>query len=137
MTDQVGAATAGTNTYSISGTVITSDELLSTLQASDPTADIRLPPAHDPWGNPYEFTYGGSPLADQVIQIRCFGRDGKEGPTKAPYPMGPFVATAYDEDIVWADGFYIRYPAGRMVLPLDGLTRVAARVIDRFFPQWF
>jgi hypothetical protein len=29
--------------------------------------------------------------------------------------MGPFFATDYDQDIVWADGFFVRYPAGAKV----------------------
>ena len=67
----------------------------------------------DPWGNPCEVSSGSNLIGYKVvIQIRCFGRDGKEGPTKIPYPLGPFVTTAYDEDIVWADGFFVRYAAG-------------------------
>ena len=32
-----------------------------------------------------------------------------------PYEMGPFVSTSYDEDIVWANGFFIRFPLGNQV----------------------
>jgi hypothetical protein len=29
--------------------------------------------------------------------------------------MGPFLATDYDQDIVWADGYFVRYPAGARI----------------------
>ena len=47
-----------------------------------------------------------------MIGIRSFGRDGDEGPSTNPYTVGPFVSSAYDEDIVWSDGIFIRYPQG-------------------------
>ncbi|NHZ73476.1 MAG: hypothetical protein GWP16_03290 [Nitrospirae bacterium] len=47
-------------------------------------------------------------LSAQVIGIRSFGCDGQEGPDTNPYEMGPFVTTSYEEDIVWADGFFVQ-----------------------------
>jgi hypothetical protein len=42
--------------------------------------------------------------------IRSTGRDNSaEGET---YTVGPFITTQYDRDIVWADGFFVRFPAG-------------------------
>ena len=31
------------------------------------------------------------------------------------YTMGPFLASDYDQDIVWADGFFVTYPAGAKI----------------------
>lgn len=28
------------------------------------------------------------------------------------YPIEGFIATQYEQDIVWADGFFVRYPTG-------------------------
>ena len=62
-----------------------------------------------------DFSYSPDSEEGPVIQIRYLGRDGKEGPTMPPYTAGAFTATAYDEDIIWADGFFVRYPAGAQV----------------------
>jgi hypothetical protein len=79
--------------------------------------DYRVYRTHklDKWGHPYEITEFADSLDGPLLQIRSFGADGKEGPAGPPYPLGPFVATAYGEDIVWVDGFYVRYPAGAQV----------------------
>jgi hypothetical protein len=45
-----------------------------------------------------------------VIGIRSRGRDGSF--SGGSYQVGPFLTTDYDQDIVWADGFFINYPAG-------------------------
>lgn len=116
LTDQVDDQPVETASESSStpGSREGADEL-STLFDSASMSSITELRDKDPWGKPYEYTYADSPSAEHVIQIRCFGRDGKEGPTMPPYTAGPFAATAYDEDIVWADGFFVRYPAGAQV----------------------
>ncbi|MGB5817618.1 MAG: type II secretion system protein GspG [Thermoanaerobaculia bacterium] len=104
LTDQVGDQPVDTTSKSSSDPDSGGSAAdLSTLYDSAARFYIPKVPDKDPWGNPYEVTYDGSPLAEWVIQIRCFGRDGEEG------------GTGYDEDIVWADGFFVRYPAGAQV----------------------
>ncbi len=112
LTDQVGAAAAGTaNEYSFDfGTTITSDALLGTLFQDTSMFYIQEVPQNDGWGGTYQYRYSGNPLSAQVIGIASGGRD-KSTPG-GTYTMGPFNATKYNEDIVWADGFFIRYPAG-------------------------
>jgi hypothetical protein len=73
---------------------------------------IRDVPTRDGWGHLMEYSWSGDPLSVHVMGIRSLGRDGLEGPSGNPYTLGPFTATHYDEDIVWLDGFFIRYPAG-------------------------
>ena len=65
-------------------------------------------------GQPLSTTAGAATCsAAQVIGICSEGRDGGDASgCTGTYTMGPFNATKYDEDIVWADGFFIRYPAG-------------------------
>jgi general secretion pathway protein G len=117
LTDQVGAAAAGQGTkqYTLPTAVtMTGDQLLSTLYPAD--ADIfyiQEVPNKDGWANPYEYRYSDNPLTAQVMAIRSPGRDNViEG---AAYTMGPFLASDYDQDIVWADGFFVKYPAGAKV----------------------
>jgi general secretion pathway protein G len=118
LTDQVGAAAAGTTakTYTMptGGTTMDGDGLLATLY---PQAGgifyIQEVPNKDGWGNNYSYIYSGNPLAAQVMAIHTGGRDGSA--VQSTYIMGPFLASDYDQDIVWADGFFVRYPAGAQV----------------------
>ena len=113
LTDQVGAAAAGTANryeYDTLDQDLTSDQLLATLFQDTSMFYIQEVPTRDGWGNNYEYRWSTNVLSAQVIGIASGGRDGSiKGGT---YTMGPFNATKYDEDIVWADGFFIRYPAG-------------------------
>ncbi len=116
LTDQFGAAAAGGGKryeFGDLGNRLTGDQLLGTLYLSATMFYIQEVPNKDGWGNPYTFAYGDNILGAQVMGIQSGGRDGS-----APddhYHMGPFVATDYDEDIVWADGFFVHYPAGAKV----------------------
>ena len=114
LTDQVGAAAAGQGTFNIDdlATTLTHTDLQSSLYINANMFYIRSVPRRDGWGTTYEYRYSGQPLSDKVMGIRSFGRDGTEGPGGNPYDIGPFVATEYDQDIVWADGMFIAYPAG-------------------------
>ena len=120
LTDQVGAAAAGSSakSYTINKTVsFTGDELLSTLYPNTQLFYIQEVPNNDGWGNPMEYYYSGNPLTAQVMAIVSKGRDNGYGPhgDGTTYPMGPFLASDYDQDIVWADGFFVHYPAGAKV----------------------
>ena len=114
LTDQVGAAGAGA-TYDFSfGTVLTAAQLQSTLFPSTTFFYIQTVPEFDGWGGSYEYRLNSSSLlGSQVMGIRSPGRDGSFGTTS--YPVGPFIATDYDQDVVWADGFFVNYPAGAKV----------------------
>jgi prepilin-type N-terminal cleavage/methylation domain-containing protein len=115
LTDQVGAAAAGTtNTYDYemdgNATTLSAADLLSTLFQSTSMFYIQEVPENDGWANKFDYRWSGNVLSAQVIGIASGGRDGNI--VGGDYTMGPFNATQYDEDIVWADGFFIRYPAG-------------------------
>lgn len=115
LTDEVSAAAAGsTQTFefgSLSAT-LTPTELLDQLFQTTTMFYIRDVPVRDGWGHPLDYAWSGNPLSANVMGIRSLGRDGLEGPSSDPYTLGPFNATSYDEDIVWLDGFFVRYPAG-------------------------
>ncbi len=119
LTDQVGAAAAGQGgSYDL--TKLNSIGLAtveSALIVNSTFFYIEEVPAKDGWGFSYEYFLGDNLLAGQVMAIRSSGNDGTEGGSVTggpgnPYPIGPFIATKYDEDIVWADGFFVRFPAG-------------------------
>lgn len=117
LTDQVGAAAAGSaKTYDMSAfpTEMTGDELLETLFPDD--ADIfyiQEVPNRDGWGGDYIYAYSDNPLSAQVMGIISGGRN--DDAALGTFIMGPFLASDYDQDIVWADGFFVRYPAGAKV----------------------
>ena len=117
LTDQLGAAAAGqtTKTYTMpTAETMNGDQLVHTLYPQDGGIFYSQEvPNKDGWGGLYEYRYSGNPLAAQVMAIATGGRD--QSAIATTYTMGPFLASDYDQDIVWADGFFVRYPAGAKV----------------------
>jgi len=118
LTDQVSAAAAGTSTHQYDFNQLTkelsADDLFSSLYISSDMFYTRSVPERDGWGRGYEYRWSGNPSTSPVVGIRSLGRDGVEGPNGSGgvYTMGPFLTSDYDQDIVWADGFFVVYPAG-------------------------
>jgi type II secretion system protein G len=113
--DQVSAAAAGTTgtqeyDFTTVGPEVTAAQLIQTLFIDKTMFYIQKVPAKDGWGNNYEFRGATDLAAVQVMGIRSRGRDNTF--SSGTYQMGPFIATQYEQDIVWADGFFVRYPAG-------------------------
>ncbi len=117
LTDQVSAGAAGASkTYDYTGKLtqsLSADNLLTTLFPSTTFFYIQEVPQKDGWSNQYDYRWSGNPLEANVIGIQSGGRDGSAAASS--YTVGPFVTTDYAQDIVWADGFFIRYPAGAKV----------------------
>jgi prepilin-type N-terminal cleavage/methylation domain-containing protein len=108
LTDQVGAAAAGQ--------LATHVDLRDYPEISKADLTTILVPQYlqslpelDAWGNSYEYHLDvANPLAKSVMAIRSRGRDGvAEGDD---YTITSFVPSDYDEDIFWADGFFVRWP---------------------------
>lgn len=113
MTDQLAAGAAGASqTYSWADfdKTMSASELLTTLFNPSRQVYLRAVPEHDPWGTPLEFARATDPLSvsDHVMGIRSLGRDGMAD--SGDYVIGPFDATGYHYDIVWADGIFVRWP---------------------------
>ena len=69
---------------------------------------IQEVPSKDGWGHPYEYFVSDSLLSRAVLLIRSPGKDGVyEG---ASYRVGTFDVKSFNDDIVWADGFFVRAP---------------------------
>lgn len=67
-------------------------------------------PEEDGWGNLYAYQLDvANPLSQQVMAIRSPGRDAAY--SGMSYAVSSFPPTDYDEDIVWTDGFFVRWPA--------------------------
>lgn len=111
LTGEVGAAAAGAG----AGT-LTLAEYGESLEVDDLRA-LLIPdfiphvPDRDAWGHAYDYHLKiDDLLSGRVMLIRSPGADGVfAGST---YTFEPFIATAYREDIVWADGLFVRWPVG-------------------------
>jgi hypothetical protein len=74
---------------------------------------LQAVPEEDGWGNPYEFFLRTESLiaVTNVMAIRSAGRDGKFD--EELYKPGAFDPEDYDQDIVWIDGYFARWPQRR------------------------
>jgi general secretion pathway protein G len=116
LTNEISAAAAGSAaTYDFSGSLtqqLTPAELAAMLRPAKGVSYANYVPQLDAWGAPYDYRWSADLSQDQMIGIRSFGQDEKEGPTANPYPAGDFLFSNYAEDIVWADGYFVRFPRG-------------------------
>jgi general secretion pathway protein G len=108
MTDEVGAAAAGAAVTSVDLSTypaITHDDLRTLLIP----VYIETIPTLDGWKRPYNYYCNvADPHARNVLAISSGAADGAlTGPT---YTVGGFDPTDYDQDIVWTDGFFARWP---------------------------
>jgi prepilin-type N-terminal cleavage/methylation domain-containing protein len=107
LTDEVGAAAAGSDsTIDLRDyPAIRREDLVTILSP----AYLQEVPDVDGWGNAYEYALNvEDPLVKQVMAIRSPGRDGF---TDADvYTVTSFDPDDFDQDIVWADGFFVRWP---------------------------
>ena len=110
LTDQAQAAAAGAASTTIPfpgsyGTKRTSTEVRDVLVSQY----IQEIPVVDGWKHDYEYYMKTeNPLAQNVIAIRSYGRDGVKA-SDTPTVTG-FDPTDYDQDIIWCDGFFVRWP---------------------------
>jgi type II secretion system protein G len=110
LTDQVGAAAAGSAATSVDlgtgyGSPLASTDIATYLVPQY----LQVVPDKDGWKNTYSYWMNtASVLARTVLAIRSTGRDGTAIGTS--YTVTGFEPTDYDQDIVWADGFFVRWP---------------------------
>ena len=109
LTDQVGAAAAGASAADVNltsyGTKLTAAQVNSVLVPQY----MQEVPGADGWKTPYDYYLNtANPLASQVMAIRSLGRDKTASGTT--YTVTSFDPTDYNQDIVWADGFFVRWP---------------------------
>jgi hypothetical protein len=66
-------------------------------------------PVLDPWGQPYEYRLNREPAATQrVMAVRSGGADGRF--TGNAYAIGAFPPGDAEQDLVWVDGYFVRWP---------------------------
>jgi len=66
-------------------------------------------PDRDPWGKPYDFCLERESFDGRVVLgIRTSGRNHTF--ETDVYTIGPFDPTDFDQDVVWIDGSFVRWP---------------------------
>ena len=109
ITDAVGAAAAGQTTTEVDlgdygGELSVED--LSTILVPQYLQEI---PKIDGWKSPYEYYLNTeNPFAAHVVAVRSLGSDKAEEDTS--YTVTSFEPTDYQQDILWADGQFVRWP---------------------------
>ena len=108
--DQVGAAAAGAAINQVDvgsyGTVLNSDQLAKVLVPQY----VETIPERDSWKKHYEYYLKIEDFAseDQVMAVRSAGLGGAY--MGSVYTPGAFDPTDYAQDIIWADGLFVRWP---------------------------
>jgi prepilin-type N-terminal cleavage/methylation domain-containing protein len=107
LTDHSAAGAAGAATSSFDLSKYSPIGFESLAEVVVPTYIQNLP-REDGWKAPFDYYLDLTPEGQNVMAIRSGGRDFSfEGPTYSP---GTFDPTDYDRDVVWADGFFVRWP---------------------------
>jgi len=114
VTDAASAGAAGATftwgDYAQAASAVTAyASIQSILRPSTTFFYMNEVPAKDGWKYSFHWAYTGDPVSSQVMAIGSGARGGGFG---ASWVVGPFTATDYDQDIVWADGFFVRWPGG-------------------------
>lgn len=114
LTDQVGAASAGaTKVYDASTNFSSLDyaTIFDHLHPSSTFFYMQEVPERDGWDFDYTYAQNNDLVSSQVLMICSGGRGGVLGPGNcaASWTVEPFLATDYDQDIVWADGYFVRW----------------------------
>jgi type II secretion system protein G len=107
MTDQFGAAAAAGQTSFTLPAVTWTDNVTTDLVPQY----IQRVPLLDAWNNAYVYCRAQNVLtADTALGIVSIGRTGTAPTCGASVTAGTFEPTDYDQDLVWADGFFVHYP---------------------------
>ena len=108
LTDEVGAAAAGAAVTQIDVGQYKSIDLAALRDLLTPQY-IEVVPVLDGWKRDYQyFLDPNNPLNQQVMLIGSGGRD--RSTIAGTYSVAGFDPTDYDQDIIWADGFFVRWP---------------------------
>lgn len=114
LTDQVGAASAGSEkVYDRSEFIeVSYTELHTHLRPSDTFFYMQEIPQKDAWQVPYRYLRHPTVGSSNGVMICAAAQDRVFGDCVAEVEVGGFLSTNYAADIVWADGYFVRWPVG-------------------------
>lgn len=113
LTDQVGAASAGAGKiYAGAGHEdVDYEELFQYLHPSNSFFYMQEIPEQDGWDYDYHYAMNTDQVQSNVLIICSTGRGGVSlAACESNWGVHPFLSTDYDQDIVWADGYFVRWP---------------------------
>ena len=113
ITDVSSAAAAGASAQKWSADAYTSTAhsiIVSRLHPSSTFFYMNEVPRVDGWKYEYRWATGAIATANNIA-IASGGRNGDltAFPT-GEITVGPFIPTLYDQNIIWADGFFVKWP---------------------------
>jgi len=109
LTDEVGAAAAGQGTSNVALASYGSPKTLAVMESLLVPTYLQVVSPKDGWKFPYEYYLKTEDVhSRQVMLIRSLGRNMQS--ESNDYSVTSFDPTDYDQDIVWADGFMVRWP---------------------------
>jgi prepilin-type N-terminal cleavage/methylation domain-containing protein len=110
LTDAASAAAAGA-----AATTINFPSAYGTKMSATNVRDVLVSqyiqeiPVVDGWKTNYDYYFKtATPLAKNIMGIQSYGRD--QAAESGPFTVTGFDPTDYDRDIIWADGFFVRWP---------------------------
>jgi len=108
LTDQASAAAAGASgTVDLGDWTGTSD--LDEIRSELVPRYIQEIPRLDGWKQSFDYRMDiSNPQGERLFLITSGGRD--KGAPSGQYSIGAFQPTDYDQDIIWADGLFLRWP---------------------------
>jgi prepilin-type N-terminal cleavage/methylation domain-containing protein len=115
LTDQYGAAAAaGAGTYVLPATVTYAELTGTDKKVAIQPQYIQNLPENDGWKTAYVWHRQPTTnlLATNVMAIVSYGRNKTVNLGTGTITVGEFTPTDYDQDIVWADGYFVRWPSG-------------------------
>ena len=104
LTDQVAASAAGATQINLASYEQTDD--WTNFLVSQYIQDV---PEKDGWKNAYTYRRNSDVGEAQIFAILSGGRGGAREAAD-PISSTAFDPTDYNQDIVWADGFFVRWP---------------------------
>ena len=108
LSDEVGAAAAGAAITSVDISQYKAIDISSLRDLLTPQY-IETVQELDGWKTDYQyFLDPTNPLNQQVMAIGSGGRD--RSTVSGQYSVAGFDPTDYDQDIIWADSFFVRWP---------------------------
>ena len=111
LTDEVGAAAAGQVNSNVTLASYGTQKSMAIMESILVPTYLQVVPPRDGWKFPYEYYLKTGSLVHerQVMLIRSQGRN--KAFSASDYTVTSFDSTDYDQDIVWADGFMVRWPS--------------------------
>ena len=116
LTDQQSAASAGSSKVIDTSTFSTVNypQLFTYLHPTSSFFYAQEVPQTDGWGGELDFRHRLDDDGDvqSVFVCSSASNGGFEACSLDDIPISSFLSTDYKQDIVWVDGFFIRWPSG-------------------------